>query len=102
MREIRAEGRGHGARAAQPPHKTHHATPQDTLTVKSFEETVLKYPGMMYMVCDGHMGDEASNFVSLHLLRVLASKLPPNPPEFGNEKGECAETRDRPPLPVLP
>lgn len=42
---------------------------------------------MMYMVCDGHSGVEAANFVTSNFLRILNTKLPAKMPNFSNTKG---------------
>jgi serine/threonine protein phosphatase PrpC len=42
---------------------------------------------LMYMVCDGHCGPEAANFVSAHFLPTLNAKLPAKLPNFNNAAG---------------
>lgn len=37
-------------------------------------------PSFLYMVCDGHSGSDAANFVAANFLRVLNAKLPARPP----------------------
>jgi serine/threonine protein phosphatase PrpC len=42
---------------------------------------------LMYMVCDGHCGPEAANFVSANFLPTLNAKLPSKLPNFNNAAG---------------
>lgn len=42
---------------------------------------------MMYMVCDGHSGVEAANFVASNFLRILNTKLPSKLPNFNAPRG---------------
>lgn len=44
---------------------------------------------MMYMVCDGHSGVEAANFVASNFLRILNTKLPAKLPNFSQPRGAC-------------
>lgn len=44
---------------------------------------------MLYMICDGHSGVEAANFVAANFLRILNSRLPPRPPPIHSAKGEA-------------
>lgn len=42
---------------------------------------------MLYMVCDGHAGFEASNFVAANFVRTLDAFLPSKAPDMSNPKG---------------
>lgn len=44
-------------------------------------------PSMLYMVCDGHSGSEASTYVAANFLRILNSKLPTKMPSVASPKG---------------
>ncbi|PNW77853.1 hypothetical protein CHLRE_10g454450v5 [Chlamydomonas reinhardtii] len=43
-------------------------------------------PSMLYMVCDGHSGSEAANYVAANFVRILNSFLPPKPPNMASPK----------------
>lgn len=64
-----------------------HAT--STRVVKG-EDVMYIYPlpeklsGMMYMICDGHCGVDAANFVAAWFSKVLFPKLPTKLPNFGS------------------
>lgn len=42
---------------------------------------------MLYMVCDGHSGSEAANYVAANFVRILNSFLPSKAPNMANTKG---------------
>lgn len=43
--------------------------------------------GMMYMVCDGHLGVDAAHFVEDHFHRTLSSLLPSKLPDWDKLRG---------------
>ena len=75
--------------------QVHHATAS---RVVKGEDVLFVHPlnisttpqSMMYMVCDGHSGVEAANFVATNFLRILNTKLPNKLPNFTAIKGEQA------------
>lgn len=42
---------------------------------------------MLYMLCDGHLGPEAADFVCMHLLSLIAPHVPPADPDAMSPKG---------------
>lgn len=72
------------------PH-VHHATAS---RVVKGEDVLFVHPlaiacqpqSLMYMVCDGHSGVEAANFVASNFLRILNTKLPSKLPNFSNQQ----------------
>lgn len=60
---------------------------QDVLFVHPLTIGTLQQ-SMLYMVCDGHSGVEAANFVASNFLRMLQPKLPARLPNFNVIKGE--------------
>ncbi|GFH28620.1 PPM-type phosphatase domain-containing protein [Haematococcus lacustris] len=71
----------------------HHATAS---RVVKGEDVLFVHPlaiptqpqSMMYMVCDGHSGVEAANFVASNFLRIFNTKFPTKLPNFGVAKAE--------------
>ena len=59
---------------------------QDVLVVHAIS---VSPPTMLYMVCDGHAGREAAQFVSQHFLNTLLPLLPHKQPDFNKAKGMC-------------
>lgn len=78
----------HSGHLASHPH-VHHATAS---RVVKGEDVLFVHPlaisctpqSLMYMVCDGHTGVEAANFVATNFLRILNSKLPNKLPNFAH------------------
>ena len=42
---------------------------------------------MLYMLCDGHLGREAADFVCMHLMGLIAPHVPPADPDAMSPKG---------------
>ncbi|KAJ9511432.1 hypothetical protein QJQ45_029903, partial [Haematococcus lacustris] len=76
----------------------HHATAS---RVVKGEDVLFVHPlaiptqpqSMMYMVCDGHSGVEAANFVASNFLRIFNTKFPTKLPNFGVAKGESLDAK---------
>ena len=49
--------------------------------------SALQTKGMMYMVCDGHLGVDAAHFVEDHFHRTLSSLLPSKLPDWDKLRG---------------
>ena len=62
------------------------AIPQDVMYVHPL--SISSQPSsFLFMICDGHSGVDAANFVSTHFIRLLNSKLPNKLPNFSQFKG---------------
>lgn len=66
--------------------------PQDVIYIHPLS-IATSPPSMLYMVCDGHSGVEAANYVAANFLRVLNTRLPARPPPINSPKGApCSAT----------
>ena len=52
--------------------------------------TFVVHQSMIYMVCDGHAGSRAAQYVTSNYHRLLCSYLPPSLPDWGNTAGACS------------